>query len=135
MAFDPNTPLLLTQLGRGAMVAELQERFEKAQREAMAEGVSAKLTLEIAILPPEPGDLTGAIGWQTGISYGKKKHKSVSTLVNTETGLIYADGAGDPRQLGMFDMETERVDPDTGEVLSPANKPAPAFSPRRSVNG
>lgn len=132
MAFDPNTPLLLTQLGRGAMIAEIQEKFEKAQKEAISQGVPAKLVLEIAIIPPEPGDLTGAIGWQTGISYGKKKHKSVSTLVNQETGLIYADGAGDPRQLGMFE---ERVDPETGEVVSPLTKPTPAFQPRRSVNG
>lgn len=130
MAFNQNVPMLLTQIGRGALTQELQEKFEKAQKEAISEGVPAKLTLEVAIHPPEQGDITGAIGWQIGVSYGKKKHKAVSTLVNSD-GLIYADGAGDPRQLGMFE---ERIDQDTGEVLNPANPPI-TLQPRREANG
>lgn len=131
MAFDPNTPMLVTQLNRGALIAELQEKFEKAQREGIAEGVPARLVLEIAIVPPDPGDLTGTIGWQTHVTYGKKKHKAVSTLVNQDTGLIYADGAGDPRQLGMFE---ERVDTETGEVTLSAKPAVSPIQPRRSVN-
>lgn len=128
MALNPSNPMLLTQIGRGALIQELQEKFEKAQKESFLEGVPAKLTLEVAIHAPEQGDIVGAIGWQIGASYGKKKHKAVSTLVNN-VGLIYADGAGDPRQVGMFETE---YDKDTGEVLSPNQSPI-TFEPRRGV--
>lgn len=130
-SFNPSTPLLFTQIGRGALSTELQQKFEKAQTEAMAEGVGAKVTLEIAIVPPETGELTGAIAYTIGVAYGKKRHKPLSTLVNEETGLIYADGAGDPRQLGMF----EDVDRDTGEVIPTAQPVSSPFQPRRASNG
>ena len=133
---NKNKPLQFTQLAGGSLFKDVQAKFEKAQVEALIEKVGAKLILEIAIAPPGNDDPTGAIGYTVHYTLGKKKARVLNTLVNRDTGLVYADGLSDPRQVAMFEEQFPQegsVDTETGEVLPPPNT-AP-FQPRRAENG
>lgn len=129
---NKNRPLQFTQLAGGALFHDVQAKFQKAQAECLMEKVSAKLTLEIAIAPPSNDDPTGAVGYSVHFTMGKKKARVLNTLVNRETGLIYADGLSDPRQVAMFEDQFQQegtVDVETGEVLPAPGKTT--FQPRR----
>lgn len=133
---DKNKPLQFTQLAGGNFFREAQEQFEEAQREAIRKGVSSKLSIEIAIAPPGLDDLTGAMGYSVHYVLGKKKAKVLNTLVNRESGLVYADGLTDPRQVQMFNDQFPEgeVDKETGEVL-PRRSNVTTFEPRSAQNG
>ena len=132
---NKNIPLQFTQLAGGALFADVQAKFKKAQEECLIEKVGAKLILEIAIAPPGVDEPTGAVGYTVHYTLGKKKARVLTTLVNRETGLIYADGLSDPRQIAMFESQFPQegtVDTETGEVLpTPKNGP---FQPRRETD-